>query len=127
MRVGERCRIVGMTIVTELDLPGFDYSTPDLTGEVYHRRLAELREKGWLAQGPLSYIVLDREAGEFFLRRGRPRSPDGRSRICSASRAAGCANRSMPTSSTRRAGITGGCARWSARRSRRVRPTGGGR
>jgi cytochrome P450 len=57
-----------MTIVTELDLPAFDYSEPDLTGEVYHRRLAELREQGWLAQGPLSYIVLDREAGEFFLR-----------------------------------------------------------
>jgi cytochrome P450 len=57
-----------MTIVTELDLPAFDYSAPDLTGEVYHRRLAELRERGWLAQGPLSYIVLDREAGEFFLR-----------------------------------------------------------
>lgn len=57
-----------MTIVTELDLPAFDYSAPDLTGEVYHQRLAELREKGWLAQGPLSYIVLDREAGEFFLR-----------------------------------------------------------
>ncbi|MGH3388748.1 MAG: cytochrome P450 [Actinomadura sp.] len=57
-----------MTIVTELDLPVFDYSAPDLTGEVYHRRLAVLRESGWLAQGPLSYIVLDREAGEFFLR-----------------------------------------------------------
>src|SRR3954465_7879466 len=57
-----------VTIVTELDLPAFDYSAPELTGEAYHRRLAELREKGWLAQGPLSYIVLDREAGEFFLR-----------------------------------------------------------
>lgn len=57
-----------MTSVTELDLPEFDYSAPDLTGEVYHRRLAEVREHGWLAQGPLSFIVLDREAGEFFLR-----------------------------------------------------------
>src|SRR3954465_7185156 len=57
-----------VTIVTELDLPAFDYSAPELTGEAYHRRLAELREKGWLAQGPLSYIVLDREAGEVFLR-----------------------------------------------------------
>jgi cytochrome P450 len=57
-----------MTTVTELDLPVFDYSAPDLTGEIYHRRLAELRERGWLAQGPLSYVVLDREAGEFFLR-----------------------------------------------------------
>jgi cytochrome P450 len=57
-----------MTLVTELDLPEFDYSAPDLTGEVYHRRLAELSEKGWLARGPLSYVVLDRKAGEFFLR-----------------------------------------------------------
>ncbi|MCW2947195.1 MAG: cytochrome [Actinoallomurus sp.] len=57
-----------MTIVTELDLPVFDYSAADLTGEVYHRRLAEVRERGWLAQGPLSYIALDREAGEHFLR-----------------------------------------------------------
>ena len=57
-----------MTIVTELDLPAFDYSAPEMTGAVYHRRLAEVREQGWLAQGPLSSIVLDREAGEFFLR-----------------------------------------------------------
>ncbi|GIH93382.1 cytochrome P450 [Planobispora siamensis] len=57
-----------MTIVTELDLPEFDYSAPDLTGEVYHRRLAEAAGRGWLAQGPLSYVVLDRESGEFFLR-----------------------------------------------------------
>lgn len=57
-----------MTPVSELDLPAFDYSAPDMTGEVYHRRLAEVREKSWLAQGPLSFIALDREAGEFFLR-----------------------------------------------------------
>ncbi len=57
-----------MTMVTELDVPEFDYSAPDLTGEVYHRRLAEVGALGWLAKGPLSYIVLDREAGEFFLR-----------------------------------------------------------
>jgi cytochrome P450 len=57
-----------MAIVTELELPLFDYSAPDLTGEVYHRRLAELARRGWLARGPLSYVVLDRESGEFFLR-----------------------------------------------------------
>ncbi|GAA2083877.1 cytochrome P450 [Actinomadura alba] len=57
-----------MTIVTELELPVFDYSAPDLTPESYHGRLAEVAEQGWLAQGPLSYVVLDREAGEFFLR-----------------------------------------------------------
>ena len=57
-----------MAIVTELELPEFDYLADDLTGEVYHRRLAELRARGWLASSPLSYVVLDREAGEFFLR-----------------------------------------------------------
>jgi hypothetical protein len=45
-----------MTTVTELDLPAFDYSAPDLTGEVYHRRLAGLRERGWLARGPVTGI-----------------------------------------------------------------------
>lgn len=57
-----------MTIVTELDLPVFDLTSGDLTGEVYHERLARLRERGWLAGSPLSFIVLDRESGEFFLR-----------------------------------------------------------
>ncbi|MBC6459904.1 cytochrome P450 [Actinomadura sp. HBU206391] len=57
-----------MPIVTDLELPGFDYSAADLTAEIYHRRLAEVAEHGWLAQSPLSYVVLDREAGEFFLR-----------------------------------------------------------
>jgi len=57
-----------MAIVTELELPEFDYLADDLTGEVYHQRLAEVRSQGWLASSPLSYVVLDREAGEFFLR-----------------------------------------------------------
>ena len=57
-----------MAIVTELELPEFDYLADDLTGEVYHQRLAEVRSRGWLASSPLSYVVLDREAGEFFLR-----------------------------------------------------------
>ncbi|HKA99109.1 MAG TPA: cytochrome P450 [Streptosporangiaceae bacterium] len=57
-----------MAIVTELELPEFDYLADDLTGEVYHERLAQLRSHGWLASSPLSYVVLDREAGEFFLR-----------------------------------------------------------
>lgn len=57
-----------MAIVTELDLPEFDYTATDLTGEVYHRRLAEVGARSWLVKGPLSYVVLDRDAGEFFLR-----------------------------------------------------------
>ncbi|HWG64682.1 MAG TPA: cytochrome P450 [Streptosporangiaceae bacterium] len=57
-----------MTSVTDLDLPEFDYMAADLTGEVYHQRLAEVRKHGWLARSPLSLVVLDRQSGEFFLR-----------------------------------------------------------
>jgi cytochrome P450 len=57
-----------VTIVTDLDLPAFDNMADDLTGEVYHQRLAEVRQQGWLARSPLSVVVLDRESGEFFLR-----------------------------------------------------------
>ena len=57
-----------MLSVDELDLPAFDYTEAGLTGDAYHRRLAAAREQGWLARSPISYVVLDREAGEFFLR-----------------------------------------------------------
>jgi cytochrome P450 len=57
-----------VTVVTDLDLPVFDNMAADLTGDVYHQRLAEVRKQGWLAQSPLSVVVLDRESGEFFLR-----------------------------------------------------------
>jgi cytochrome P450 len=55
-------------VVDDLELPVFDYTEPGLTGEVYHQRLAAVRQQGWLARSPLSYVVLDRESGEFFLR-----------------------------------------------------------
>ncbi len=61
-------RRVGGANLADLDLPFFDYDEPGLVGEVYHRRLAEAREKGWLARSPLAYVVLDRDSGEFFLR-----------------------------------------------------------
>jgi cytochrome P450 len=57
-----------MTLVTELDLPAIDLTSPELAGDRYHRLLAELRGQGWLASSPLAFLVLDREAGEFFLR-----------------------------------------------------------
>ncbi len=57
-----------MTLVDELELPAFDHTEPSLRGEDFHRAMAELRAQGWLAQGPYGYIVLDHEAGEFFLR-----------------------------------------------------------
>ncbi|HEX9334990.1 MAG TPA: hypothetical protein VF892_03850, partial [Pseudonocardiaceae bacterium] len=57
-----------MTVVTELELPEFDYLAGDLAGDVYHQRLADVHAQGWLARSPLAVVVLDREAGEFFLR-----------------------------------------------------------
>jgi cytochrome P450 len=58
-----------MTLVTELDLPTIDLGSDEMAGDSYHRLLAELRgQGGWLASSPLAFIVLDREAGEFFLR-----------------------------------------------------------
>ncbi len=58
-----------MTLVSELELPAFDYTDPSLRGERFHRAMHELRSAGgWLAKGPFGYIVLDRESAEFFLR-----------------------------------------------------------
>jgi cytochrome P450 len=57
-----------MPLVDELELPSFDYTDPALRGARFHEALRELRARGWLAAGPFGYIVLDREAGELFLR-----------------------------------------------------------
>src|ERR1700741_2789462 len=57
-----------MTVVSELDLPTFDHTDAAMRGERFHAAMAEVREHGWLAEGPFGYMTLDREAGEFFLR-----------------------------------------------------------
>jgi cytochrome P450 len=60
-----------MTTVAELDLPEIDLTSGALAGAEYHAQLASLatpRQHSWLARSPLALIVLDREAGEFFLR-----------------------------------------------------------
>jgi cytochrome P450 len=57
-----------MALVGELELASFDYTDPDLKGERFHTAMGELAAQGWLAAGPYGYVVLDREAGEFFLR-----------------------------------------------------------
>ncbi len=58
-----------MTLVNELDLPELDPSDPELKGDRWHVAANGLLDSGkWLARGPLSLIVIDREAGEFFLR-----------------------------------------------------------
>jgi cytochrome P450 len=56
------------TPVSELELESFDYTDPGMYGARFHQAMRELRADGWLASGPFGYIVLDREAGEFFLR-----------------------------------------------------------
>jgi cytochrome P450 len=57
-----------MTLVSELELVGFDYTDPSLRGERFHEAMRECSARGWLASGPYGYIVLDREAGEWWLR-----------------------------------------------------------
>ena len=57
-----------MALVSELELPVFDYTDTSLRGDRFHEAMAEVRERGWLAQAPFGYMVLDREAGEHFLR-----------------------------------------------------------
>ena len=57
-----------MNLVSDLDLPAFDYAAPDFSADRYHAQLAGIRQHGWLARSPLAYIVLDHDAGEFFLR-----------------------------------------------------------
>ncbi len=57
-----------MALVGELELASFDYTDPELKGGRFHTAMNELAAEGWLAAGPYGYMVLDREAGEFFLR-----------------------------------------------------------
>jgi cytochrome P450 len=63
-----------MTLVSELELPSFDYTDAEMRGVRFHAEMARLRERAgaagqdWLAQAPFGYMTLDREAGEFFLR-----------------------------------------------------------
>jgi cytochrome P450 len=57
-----------MPLITDLDLPAFDYTDADLHGPRFHTTMRELRAQGWLAATPLGFVVLEREAAAFFLR-----------------------------------------------------------
>jgi cytochrome P450 len=57
-----------MALVSELELPAFDYTDASMRGERFHRAMEDVRAQGWLAEGPYGYIALDRESAEFFLR-----------------------------------------------------------
>src|SRR3954452_4369294 len=57
-----------MALVTDLELPEFDYLDPTLRGDAFHARMRELRAQGWLAKSPLGCFVLDREGVDFFLK-----------------------------------------------------------
>jgi cytochrome P450 len=53
---------------SELSLPFLDPADTSLHGDGFADLMADLAAQGWLARMPLGYVVLDREAGEFFLR-----------------------------------------------------------
>jgi cytochrome P450 len=57
-----------MALVTELDLPELDFLDPGLSGDRYHEIVGGLAAETWLARSEIAYFVLDREAGEQFLR-----------------------------------------------------------
>src|SRR4051795_1396009 len=57
-----------MALVTDLEVPQFDYLDPELRGPRFHERMRELHARSWIAQSELGWVVLDREAVEFFLR-----------------------------------------------------------
>jgi cytochrome P450 len=56
-------------LATELDLPMFNHTQPELRGARYRSAMAAVAgHDGWLAANPFGFTVLDRESGEFFLR-----------------------------------------------------------
>jgi cytochrome P450 len=57
-----------MALVTDLELPRFDFMDPGLRGERFHTVMEELAADSWIAAGELGFFVLDREASEFILR-----------------------------------------------------------
>ena len=57
-----------MALVTDLELPEFDYLDPALRGDRFHARMRDLRSQTWIAKSPLGCFVLDRDGVDFFLK-----------------------------------------------------------
>ena len=57
-----------MAVVTDLELPHFDYFDPELRGQKLHDTVNGMAAESWVAAGPLGFFVLDRDAATFFLR-----------------------------------------------------------
>jgi cytochrome P450 len=64
-----------MALVTEMEVPEFDYSDPELRGPRFHERMRELHAESWIARGALGWFVFDREAVEFLLRSKKLKFP----------------------------------------------------
>lgn len=57
-----------MPLVTDLDLPEFDYLDPTLTGARFHEVLEGLHRRSWIARSPFAYFVFDRKVVDEMLR-----------------------------------------------------------
>lgn len=55
-------------VTTAEALPELPYFDPELRGPLFRETMRALSAQTWLATSPLALFVLDREAGEFFLR-----------------------------------------------------------
>jgi cytochrome P450 len=64
-----------MALVSELELPPFDFMDASLRGDRFHDTMGALRSQSWLAAGELGFFVLDREASEFILRSKKVKFP----------------------------------------------------
>ena len=64
-----------MALVSDLELPSFDFMDASLRGDRFHDTMASLRERSWIAAGDLGFFVLDREASEFILRSKKVKFP----------------------------------------------------
>jgi cytochrome P450 len=62
-------------LVTDLELPDFDFLDATLSGERYHEIVRDLAARSWVARSELAYFVFEREAGELFLRTRSARFP----------------------------------------------------